>query len=97
MIRPVVGPSYYIGLNEMEQHEAVHVFPNPASQVLYINTPENVSAIQACIYDLAGRKALQETIFEGKINVEKLTDGMYFISIITEEGQVINKKIIIRK
>lgn len=97
MIRPVVGTSYYIGLDELESHtKSVQLYPNPASNALNIKLSENVTVIRTSIYDLMGHKLLQGA-FEPTISVEGLAEGMYFISLITDEGQVITQKFIIRK
>ena len=97
MIRPVVGKSYYIGVEEFESpSETVRIYPNPASNVLNINIPENTEIVTTCIFDLTGRKVYQNA-FKETIPVDNLTDGLYFISLTTAQGQVITQKIVIRK
>ena len=99
MIRPVVGKSYYIGVEENGPSTgsgAVVIYPNPASNVLNINIPENTEIVTTCIYDLTGRKVYQNAFTE-TIPVDNLTDGLYFISLTTAQGQVITQKIVIRK
>ena len=99
MIRPVVGKSYYIGVEEngsSTDSETVVVYPNPASSVLNINTLDNTVIVTTSIYDLTGRKVYQNA-FEKELPVDHLTDGLYFISLTTAQGQVITQKIVIRK
>ena len=97
MIRPVVGPSYYIGVDEVESPTSnVILYPNPVYNTLNIKTSESITIIKTCIYDLMGRKLLQRA-FEPTLSVENLSEGMYFISLTTAEGQVITQKFIIRK
>ena len=94
MIRPVVGPSYFIGVDENNEAPALVLYPNPVSNTLHLES--NLQNGQVNIYDLTGRK-----VFTGEyqtiIPVDHLTDGMYLLSITTDEGQVINQKFIIRK
>ena len=93
MIRPVVGASYYIGLQENEE-KGLRLYPNPVSQVLHIEGDfENG---QVSLYDIVGRKVYQGE-YQHEISVSDLNDGLYFIHIVTAEGQVINQKFIIRK
>jgi hypothetical protein len=70
------------------------VYPNPVSNLLHIES--DIKGGQVSIYDLMGKK-----VFAGKyqtvIPVDQFTDGMYLLSITTDEGQVINQKFIIRK
>lgn len=97
MIRPVVGPSYYIGVNELDEpNQNVLLYPNPANNTLNIKVPENTNVVQTCIYDLMGRRLLEEA-FASSISVADLAEGMYFINLTTTEGQVITQKFIISK
>ena len=93
MIRPVVGASYYIGVQENEEKN-LRLYPNPVSSVLHLEGDfENG---QVSLYDIVGRKVYQGE-YQHEISVSNLNDGLYFIQIITAEGQVINQKFIIRK
>ena len=94
MIRPVVGPSYFIGLQEQDAASTLQLYPNPVQNTLHIEG--NLKGGQVCIYDLTGRKVHQSE-YRSEIPVNQLTDGLYFLNVITEEGQVINQKFIIRK
>ena len=98
MIRPVVGgKSYYIGIEEPEtQTQTLQLYPNPASNTLNISASNDLEIVQTCIFDITGRKVYQGA-FERQINVGNFTDGLYFISLTTAQGQVITKKIVIRK
>ena len=99
MIRPVIGKSYYIGVEENGPSTGSGTFviyPNPASNILNISIPENTEIVTTCIFDLTGRKVYQNA-FTKEIPVNHLTDGLYFISLTTAQGQVITQKIVIRK
>ena len=99
MIRPVVGPSYYIGIEENSPSiclGTVSIYPNPASDLLHFTVQEGTEIATICIYDLMGRKVYQGTFAE-TLPIAHLHDGLYFISLITAQGQVITQKIVIRK
>jgi hypothetical protein len=72
----------------------ITVYPNPASEMLYIESDTKVS--QLSIYTVLG--TLVRTI-EGdeirQINVEDLHSGLYVISLSTESG-IINRKVQIK-
>ena len=93
MIRPVVGPSYYIGMEEQAE-TALRLYPNPVGNTLHLEGDFRNG--QTCIYDLMGRKVYQGD-FQHEIAVDNLKDGMYLISVTTAEGTVINQKFIISK
>ena len=97
MIRPVVGASYFIGVEEngpSTGSEAIMLYPNPVQNTLHLEG--NIDGGQVSIYDLTGRKVYQGE-YQTEIPVDQLNDGMYFLNITTREGQVINQKFIIRK
>ena len=94
MIRPVVGASYYIGLEENGPSTTLRIYPNPVSNVLHLEG--EVTSGQVSIFDLTGRKVYAGE-YQTVIPVDHLTNGMYFLSVTTSEGQVINQKFIIRK
>ena len=97
MIRPVVGSSYYIGVDENGTSTgsgAFVLYPNPASSTLHLDG--DIQDGQVCIYDLTGRRVF-EGEYQSEIPVSQLNDGMYFLSITTTEGQVFTQKFIIKK
>lgn len=97
MIRPVVGPSYYIGLEEPETStNDLILYPNPVSNTLHISLSESQRQGQMSIFDLMGRLVYQDAIAT-EIPVADFSDGVYFIRLITDAGQVITQKFIIRK
>ena len=97
MIRPVVGASYYIGVEENGPSTgsgALTVYPNPASDMLHLEG--DFEGGQVSLFDLTGRRVYQGE-YQHNIAVSNLNDGMYFIQVVTPEGQVINQKLIISK
>ena len=97
MIRPVVGASYFIGVEENGHSTgsgAFVVYPNPVSNILHIES--DIDGGQLSIYDLMGRMVYQSE-YQTEVPVSQLNDGLYSLSIITSEGQVINQKFIICK
>ena len=94
MIRPVVGASYFIGLEENGPSTTLRIYPNPVSSVLHLEG--EVTSGQVSIFDLTGRKVYAGE-YQTVIPVDHLTNGMYFLSVTTSEGQVINQKFIISK
>ena len=97
MIRPVVGASYFIGMEENSPSigsGTFMVYPNPVSNVLHLEG--DIANGQVSIYDLTGRKVYAGE-YQTVIPVDHLTDGIYLLSVTTTEGHVMNQKFIIRK
>lgn len=98
MIRPVVGSSYFIGLDEQVGNVSspLMLYPNPASNTLYLKLNEGISISKVYVYDLLGRIVYQDDETY-TITVGNMPDGLYFMSVITSEGYRINQKFIIKK
>ncbi len=73
----------------------LEVFPNPAKQEIFINTPENL-AKQVQIFDLTGKLILQRTIRENRLDISELNAGFHIIRV-QEDGKVASKKLIINR
>jgi len=66
----------------------VNVYPNPTSDVLNINTTENINNV--IVYNLSGQKVLQ-TNTQPTVNVSSLNAGVYLLEVQTEKGTGIMK------
>ena len=97
MIRPVVGHSYYIGVEENGSSTgsgAIAVYPNPVRHTLHLEGDFNDG--QMSIYDITGRKVYQGE-YQNELSVIDLNSGLYFLQVTTNEGQVFTQKFIIEK
>jgi hypothetical protein len=62
------------------------IYPNPADNYLNIDTNENISEVN--IYNVIGVKVYSEQNFNGTIDLSEFNDGVYFIRINTEKGDI---------
>lgn len=71
----------------------IEVYPNPVKSKLYINSQSILKSVS--IYDISGRKIqdIKKTNSSSlsSINFENLSKGIYFIKVISENGQLIKK------
>ncbi len=89
---------WYTGIEDYANSKGITVFPNPASQTLTISGKTEIT--QLIITDMLGNVVIQQQAHEhaATIDVGRLTNGIYFISVIDANGNVYNpKKIIIIK
>ncbi len=75
--------SYVIGVNDIPVKASLTLYPNPAGNVLYINSPVNFTTVQ--IFDLNGNLALTSGSKKA-INVGRLERGVYLCRITGENG-----------
>ena len=64
------------------------IYPNPASDYISITTPGVVD-----IYNMNGKKVLENSSFSSKLNISELPPGIYMIKITTK-NQIFTKKLI---
>ncbi len=87
------------GIDDVAQQASIEVFPNPATEVATINF-NLTSASNATIHvtDVTGRTVMTQEL--GKqaagagsytLNLGAMSNGMYNVEFITENGRVINK------
>ncbi|WCM41945.1 T9SS type A sorting domain-containing protein [Flavobacterium sp. CBA20B-1] len=72
-----------------------NVYPNPTTSIINVETTEQLSAYT--IYD-ATERLVQERMFNGsnQINMENNSNGVYFIKIVTVEGNTGTVKVVKR-
>jgi hypothetical protein len=81
----VVTPT---GIGEHDNIIKVSVYPNPATDMIYI---ESASRLQALITDLSGRVLIEAR--HGKtFDISKLQNGAYFIKIMNNTGELVTVK-----
>lgn len=82
----------------VESHEVTFgVYPNPANNMININASENMQKIQ--ILNMAGQCVYSSQVGGNntQVNVSNMADGMYFVKIYTDNGNVSTQKIVVRK
>ena len=78
-----------------ETENEITIYPNPASNQLYISTTEEISSVT--IFSINGQLK-QKTENPGtSISTSVLTEGIYFMNIITDTNEFIHKKFVISR
>ena len=75
------------GLVEVEHQNAFSVYPNPARDVLFVES--NASAARYELCDLSGRVLANGLMEENKIDVSKLNEGNYLLQLKTKDDATI--------
>jgi hypothetical protein len=87
-----------IGINEAANvGDGINLFPNPATDELYVNgyTLNEKSVIE--IYDVLGEKRLTPALSKGegvRIDVSSLAKGIYFVTVTDGGGHKAVRKIV---
>lgn len=76
--------------NVIEEYEnKFNIYPNPVNDILVIDTDEEIEEIN--IYNIVGISVFKVNNIEHDINVSDFAEGVYFISIKTDKGEVVKR------
>jgi hypothetical protein len=86
-----------IGISENELNEAIHVFPNPASDNINISLPLLNEMITITVYNSIGEAVLTKITGNASesINISNMAKGVYTLNFQTSAGNL-HKKLIIQ-
>ena len=90
-------PECNLGVNDINS-SSFAIYPNPADQNVNIEFSNSLNASgKLSIYSLNGRQVLQqqlESIDQAKINVDKLSSGVYILQLNVQDRSFTKKLII---
>jgi hypothetical protein len=84
-----------IGDNDNDQNVSIDVYPNPAGDLVYVQT-SGTNLLKAMLYDVSGRCLIIEPVISGRavINMQQLSPGTYLVKVAMDDGKTMQKKII---
>ncbi|MEO6305363.1 MAG: T9SS type A sorting domain-containing protein [Bacteroidia bacterium] len=96
----VTTNSETVGIKENSEKTYLSIYPNPSNGLLYLNSSKAVNTYEIKALDLMGRCVLIESLFQvgntTLLDLSRLNNGIYFLSISSESGYFI-EKIVIQK
>lgn len=76
----------HTSINHLKK-QPLRVYPNPASGVLYFQTPKNRSILQLIIVDTQGKQIIKYNALPGNyLSTQTLENGIYFLKVTTNDG-----------
>lgn len=69
----------------------IHIYPNPAKDILNFEMPVNTDIKNISIYDISGRLLLQNNDNFNQLNISQLASGAFILEIETFKGKMIKK------
>ncbi|MCB0447075.1 MAG: VCBS repeat-containing protein [Gelidibacter sp.] len=76
-----------------ETLQSIVIYPNPVDEVLEISSTVNLNDKIATVFDVNGKRVLNEKMEGNTLDVSKLQSGVYFLRL-ESEGKSIKKKFI---
>ena len=84
-----------LGLADFTIDNSIGIHPNPAKSIVYIQGQHNLKEIT--VFDINGRVlnsiSVIGTQLEKELDVTELTQGIYFIRVVSNKGQFVSKLI----
>jgi hypothetical protein len=71
------------------------MYPNPASDYVVISNP-NGGSLNYLITNSMGATVANGKLSSNKIDVSSLTNGIYFVQFVDENGNTLTKKLIVQ-
>lgn len=79
-------------INETDKMQDIRIFPNPAKDIISVNTPFTISKYE--IADISGRIVLSGNLKNESINISSLIKGIYFVKLTTTDFSIISNKLV---
>jgi len=84
-----------LGLADYQLDNSIGIYPNPAKDTIYIQGKNNLKEIT--VFDVNGRVLSSTSVIgtqlEKELNVTELTQGIYFVRVVSDKGQFVSKLI----
>jgi hypothetical protein len=82
-----------VSLEEYQQN-VFRVYPNPSTNIIYIQSPFSLDGAQISVYDISGKRVLNAVYLSTRgQSIAELTDGLYFIEL-QKDGKNYRNKVI---
>ena len=75
-------------------NDLISVYPNPASEILNVQSTLILAGAQVEIYDMLGKNIYKNTLLNNSIDISTFDTGIYMLNITTDEGTTYVKKFI---
>jgi len=77
------------------ERSSVLFYPNPTTGWLEWNVIADGESMRLRVYDALGRLCFERETFDNKANLSELPDGVYFVSLLGENGSIVATKAIV--
>jgi uncharacterized repeat protein (TIGR01451 family) len=81
-----------LSVTNFDLNDAVSIYPNPASEILFISASENIKVKEVMVYSVLSKLLLITS--ENSITVSSLSEGIYFIQVETDQGSFTRRFIV---
>jgi hypothetical protein len=82
-----------VGIIENSEDNSIFLYPNPATNLLTIETSQTTKGSTVSIYNIDGQELIKQQMNESKIQIDisKLKSGIYFVKVSNENAVEVRK------
>ncbi len=81
-----------VGIEQIYKNaESIKVYPNPSNMEIFVDIPNVPQNIKVDIYDNSGKLLQSVNLKNNRLNVSKLSDGVYYILIKVDNKKFVGK------
>lgn len=80
----IVSPT---GIGSVEEKNALQLYPNPATAELNWTADKRIEQVR--IFDINGQKIMDSPALSNRMNVAKLTNGIYLLQLTDKAGKIL--------
>jgi CubicO group peptidase (beta-lactamase class C family) len=89
-------PDSTTGIHALATSSGLHIYPDPAYDVLYFQADRNIAANRIAIYDMLGNRVADYT-YSSQISIGQLPPAMYIIRVSDNSGNIVKTMKIIKE
>jgi hypothetical protein len=83
-----------VGIASPTVSEQLGIYPNPTEDILFIQVPSGRSIKSVVLYDCQGKQVEFQSLTPMQLNLGHLTQGMYWLSLVFENGEGVKVKVV---
>ena len=82
------------GIADIRNQKTLNIYPNPSNTFIHLANIEENTTYHLSIYDMTGQLILDQDASSNQLNISKLNDGIYAISINQNGNNFVSRMVV---
>jgi uncharacterized repeat protein (TIGR02059 family) len=78
----------FTSVSDIMSGQSLKVYPNPATETIYLSASDNFNAAELSVFDVYGRMLISQKQPVSSLNISMLTSGIYLLRMKNSEGEI---------
>lgn len=84
-----------VSTTDLYEAEDIVIYPNPSATEIYIKVASGIKVRDIRVYNLSGQLIHYDRVQNGRLDISRLSSGVYVAGIQTDEGNVVQRKLVV--